>query len=141
MRDYHVESCRVQDTAVCPICIDEVTIKDDALRSTTCKCASVYHKACLEPWLASKATCPTCRENLRKQPYVDAYPYNNYANIRYQYPIYNYRNITMGDYLSSFENVMDMFGYEMFLDAVIGNSFYEPFSSYCYPCHNYSIIF
>ena len=44
---------------VCPICLDVVGESEEAPMS--CGCVARYHSPCLQEWLSTNGTCPTCR--------------------------------------------------------------------------------
>ena len=44
---------------ICAICIDDVSIADSELYVT--RCNHIYHRHCIQQWLNSKTSCPTCR--------------------------------------------------------------------------------
>ncbi len=46
------------EESACVICLENFQQSDDR---TTLPCAHVFHTACVNPWIASNRTCPTCR--------------------------------------------------------------------------------
>jgi hypothetical protein len=44
---------------ICSICHREIEI--DCVKIKKCKCATVYHKKCIMPWISTGGSCPTCR--------------------------------------------------------------------------------
>ena len=48
----------------CPICLEGLTA-EKAIVTPDCSCRACYHKECLEAWLATASSCPTCRKNFR----------------------------------------------------------------------------
>ncbi len=46
------------EESACVICLENFQQSDDR---TTLPCAHVFHTACVNPWIASNSTCPTCR--------------------------------------------------------------------------------
>ncbi len=48
---------------LCGVCLDSLDSNNPS--STVLTCHHWFHDACVEPWLASKGTCPTCRMRLR----------------------------------------------------------------------------
>ena len=45
----------------CSICLEELEVGREA---AAIECSHKFHKECLLPWLATKATCPCCRVQL-----------------------------------------------------------------------------
>lgn len=48
--------------SMCSVCLEEVNIKD--LTLLTLPCSHVFHRSCVEAWLAEKSTCPVCRKTV-----------------------------------------------------------------------------
>jgi len=46
----------------CPFCLEDLQHGDEVCALP--RCQHVYHRACLQPWLARKAECPLCRTGL-----------------------------------------------------------------------------
>ena len=65
-RGKHEGYCKLHRPNDCPVCCERMTSRN----TTTTRCNHVYHTACLERWLATKHTCPLCREDLGEQPPV-----------------------------------------------------------------------
>jgi hypothetical protein len=57
-----------EEAIVCAICLESLldrgTPDDDVFSVNALPCKHLFHTGCLSPWLATKATCPTCRLNL-----------------------------------------------------------------------------
>jgi hypothetical protein len=49
----------------CPICLDQYEADE---RMRTLPCAHSYHMLCIDKWLASRNTCPICRQEPIKRP-------------------------------------------------------------------------
>lgn len=47
--------------STCPICLSEMAIGQEA-RLLNCK--HIFHKSCVDEWLAVNASCPTCRQSI-----------------------------------------------------------------------------
>mmetsp|Transcript_4008 Transcript_4008/g.9209 ORF Transcript_4008/g.9209 Transcript_4008/m.9209 type:complete len:328 (+) Transcript_4008:6-989(+) len=61
------ECCPVQkragsDDGDCPICL-EPGVKGEAVRKLSC--GHCFHRECIEAWLSTAATCPTCRSAIK----------------------------------------------------------------------------
>ncbi|XP_062155550.1 RING-H2 finger protein ATL74-like [Alnus glutinosa] len=50
----------------CPICLGE--FEDGEKVRVLPKCNHGFHLRCIDPWLASHSSCPTCRQSLLDQP-------------------------------------------------------------------------
>eukprot|EP00933_Yihiella_yeosuensis_P051814 TRINITY_DN49788_c0_g1_i1.p1 TRINITY_DN49788_c0_g1~~TRINITY_DN49788_c0_g1_i1.p1 ORF type:complete len:169 (+),score=39.96 TRINITY_DN49788_c0_g1_i1:672-1178(+) len=48
----------------CALCLEEYKLGDPVTRLC---CLHMFHKACLDPWLAKNATCPCCKCDLVAQ--------------------------------------------------------------------------
>uniref|UniRef100_A0A5B7ABV3 RING-type E3 ubiquitin transferase n=1 Tax=Davidia involucrata TaxID=16924 RepID=A0A5B7ABV3_DAVIN len=53
----------------CPICLSEF-VKGDKVRVLP-KCHHGFHVRCIDIWLASHSSCPTCRQSLLEQPAME----------------------------------------------------------------------
>ncbi|CAN4122830.1 unnamed protein product [Withania somnifera] len=51
------------NSSMCVICLD--TLGEAELCTSFPPCNHMFHAQCLDPWLAKKATCPTCRTPIR----------------------------------------------------------------------------
>ncbi|WMV27600.1 hypothetical protein MTR67_020985 [Solanum verrucosum] len=51
------------NSSMCVICLDSLC--EAGLCRSFPPCNHVFHAQCLDPWLAKKTTCPTCRTPLR----------------------------------------------------------------------------
>jgi hypothetical protein len=52
----------------CAICFSEKNyniIGDDSLRVVVLPCGHTFHRGCVDPWIASRQECPTCRAPAR----------------------------------------------------------------------------
>ncbi|XP_070029973.1 RING-H2 finger protein ATL56-like [Nicotiana sylvestris] len=54
-----------QANSTCTICLD--ILCDAELCRSFPACNHVFHAQCIDPWLAKKPTCPTCRMPFRPQ--------------------------------------------------------------------------
>ncbi|OIT04065.1 PREDICTED: RING-H2 finger protein ATL40-like [Nicotiana attenuata] len=54
-----------QANSTCAICLD--ILWDAELCRNFPTCNHVFHAQCIDPWLAKKPTCPTCRTPFRPQ--------------------------------------------------------------------------
>ena len=57
------------DSHTCAVCIDSYKPGEVV---TVLTCGHFYHKACIEPWLLEKRTCPMCKCDILKALGVDA---------------------------------------------------------------------
>ena len=46
---------------MCPICLLEMEKMEDANNVKCCNCGHSFHKDCINEWLLTANTCPTCR--------------------------------------------------------------------------------
>lgn len=49
---------------ICGICLDSLNSTCES--ETVLVCKHKFHEPCVEPWLANKGTCPTCRFRVRE---------------------------------------------------------------------------
>lgn len=63
---YNVVRMRCGCGPDCVVCLVEFE-GDEAVRVLTV-CGHVFHSECIDTWLESHLTCPTCRLDLRRQP-------------------------------------------------------------------------
>ena len=47
------------------MCIDDFEVNDE-LRVLPCN--HMFHKACIDPWLLERYTCPLCKRNILEEP-------------------------------------------------------------------------
>ena len=57
------------DSHTCAICIDGYKVGEVV---TVLTCGHIFHKACIEPWLLEKRTCPMCKCDILKALGVEA---------------------------------------------------------------------
>ncbi|KAL5569632.1 hypothetical protein UlMin_026207 [Ulmus minor] len=62
---YGTSGIKILDTD-CTICLGEFE-NGDKVRVLP-KCCHGFHVRCIDPWLASHSSCPTCRQSLLEQP-------------------------------------------------------------------------
>lgn len=53
-----------QSEILCGVCLDSLGANSESEILLTCQ--HQFHEACVEPWLAQKGTCPTCRTRIRE---------------------------------------------------------------------------
>lgn len=54
------------DSLTCAICLNELGHDESMLKKlhTDKTISHIFHKACVDKWLESRKTCPTCREEI-----------------------------------------------------------------------------
>lgn len=60
LADEEAAALRAQNKGCCPVCLDDLTA-GDAILCMPCDGRHVGHWACMQPWLATAASCPCCR--------------------------------------------------------------------------------
>ncbi|KAJ1760861.1 hypothetical protein LPJ77_002340 [Coemansia sp. RSA 2523] len=50
------------DTRVCPVCLDDMAC-GQMVRGFECK--HCFHVQCIDPWLSTNASCPSCRKQIK----------------------------------------------------------------------------
>ena len=69
-RDLWEASDWAKEDASCSVCIESFEQGDDLRSLPTCR--HVFHKECIDEWLAQHTTCPNCRASLMSTPQGDA---------------------------------------------------------------------
>lgn len=59
-----LNSASPEDRPDCPICQETLVLNEEL---TTLPCSHVYHSECVDTWLATSGTCPSCRYALVPQ--------------------------------------------------------------------------
>ncbi|KAJ2776162.1 hypothetical protein H4R18_005812 [Coemansia javaensis] len=52
------------DPRLCPVCLDDMA---PGHRVRLLACSHAFHARCIDPWLATNASCPTCRMQLPRR--------------------------------------------------------------------------
>ncbi|XP_056464306.1 E3 ubiquitin-protein ligase RNF128-like [Gadus chalcogrammus] len=71
------------DAQTCAVCIESYKAGDVI---TVLTCGHIFHKACIEPWLLEKRTCPMCKCDILKALGVENVDEKNEVSNTYSYP-------------------------------------------------------
>ena len=58
---------KTDETGECAICLSDIQVGNYVIKLD---CQHVFHCKCLKEWLAEKATCPICREKVKRPEFV-----------------------------------------------------------------------
>ncbi|KAA1109698.1 hypothetical protein PGTUg99_031851 [Puccinia graminis f. sp. tritici] len=55
----------------CLVCQDDLSQVDQPILQLPCHPTHIFHRDCIQPWLESHSTCPTCRATIELPPRPD----------------------------------------------------------------------
>lgn len=70
-----VESKPPEDRQECAVCLDDISKTDGLWRILPCKGRHCFHAHCVDSWLLTHDSCPTCREIIKQYAEAEDDPY------------------------------------------------------------------